>query len=33
MRGQMIGAAAAEAFIQHRGHPYPKDDLLKTLFA
>jgi LmbE family N-acetylglucosaminyl deacetylase len=32
MRGRMIGAAAAEAFVQHRGHPYPKDDLLKTLF-
>jgi LmbE family N-acetylglucosaminyl deacetylase len=32
MRGQRAGVAAAEAFVQHRGHPYPRDDLLKTLF-
>ncbi|HEV2295687.1 MAG TPA: PIG-L deacetylase family protein [Tepidisphaeraceae bacterium] len=31
-RGKKIGAAAAEGFVQHRGHPYPQDDLLKTLF-
>jgi LmbE family N-acetylglucosaminyl deacetylase len=31
-RGKLIGAAHAEGFIQHRGHPYPQDDLLKTLF-
>ena len=24
--------AAAEAFVQHRGHAYPKDDLLAALF-
>lgn len=27
-RGQAINAAAAEAFIQHRGHAFPHDDLL-----
>src|SRR5688572_21810183 len=32
MRGAMINTPAAEAFIQHRGHPYPKTDLLKSLF-
>jgi LmbE family N-acetylglucosaminyl deacetylase len=31
-RGGLIGTAAAEAFVQHRGHPYPTDDLLKDLF-
>jgi LmbE family N-acetylglucosaminyl deacetylase len=31
-RGREIGVAAAEAFVQHRGHSYPKDDLLKQLF-
>lgn len=31
-RGKLIGTAAAEAFIQHRGHPYPADDLLAKLF-
>lgn len=31
-RGEPIGVAAAEAFIQHRGHPYPTDDLLAELF-
>lgn len=31
-RGQRIGKPAGEAFVQHRGHPYPQDDLLKTLF-
>ncbi len=30
-RGKRIGSASAEAFVQHRGHPYPQDDLLKTL--
>jgi LmbE family N-acetylglucosaminyl deacetylase len=30
-RGQMIGAKAAEAFVQHRGHAYPTDDLLARL--
>lgn len=32
-RGTRIGVAAAEAFVQHRGHPYPQDDLLATLFS
>jgi len=31
MRGSQIGAAAAEAFVQHRGHPYPREDLLAKL--
>jgi LmbE family N-acetylglucosaminyl deacetylase len=31
-RGKLLGTAAAEAFVQHRGHPYPADDLLETLF-
>jgi|YNPNPStandDraft_1061719.scaffolds.fasta_scaffold34401_2 LmbE family N-acetylglucosaminyl deacetylase len=31
-RGAQIGASAAEAFVQHRGHSYPKDDLLHQLF-
>ncbi|HBO42738.1 MAG TPA: PIG-L domain-containing protein [Planctomycetaceae bacterium] len=32
LRGQTAGAAAAEAFVQHRGHGYPRDDLLAELF-
>ncbi len=28
LRGHQAGAAAAEAFVQHRGHAYPQDDLL-----
>jgi LmbE family N-acetylglucosaminyl deacetylase len=32
MRGQQVGVAAAEAFVQHRGHAYPHDDLLAELF-
>lgn len=32
-RGGLIGRPAAEAFVQHRGHAYPKNDLLKELFA
>ena len=31
MRGRRIGAKYAEAFVQHRGHSYPRDDLLATL--
>jgi hypothetical protein len=31
-RGRQIGVAAAEAFVEHRGHAYPKDDLLAALF-
>ncbi len=30
-RGGEIGVAQAEAFRQHRGHPYPGDDLLAML--
>jgi LmbE family N-acetylglucosaminyl deacetylase len=32
-RGEQMGVAAAEAFVQHRGHAYPRNDLLKELFA
>jgi len=31
-RGSQIGAAAAEAFVQHRGHSYPRNDILAELF-
>lgn len=31
-RGSEIGVQAAEAFVQHRGHAYPRDDLLSELF-
>ena len=31
-RGKEIGVACAEGFVQHRGHPYPHDDLLVNLF-
>lgn len=30
-RGKAIGTSAAEAFVQHRGHAYPADDLLAAL--
>ena len=32
-RGTQSGGAFAEAFVQHRGHAYPTDDLLARLFA
>ena len=32
MRGDEAGVAAAEAFVQHRGHAYPRDDLLAAMF-
>ena len=32
MRGQQAGLSSAEAFIQHRGHAYPRNDLLAELF-
>ncbi len=32
MRGTEAGVPAAEAFVQHRGHAYPKNDLLEELF-
>ena len=31
-RGQQIGTAYAEAFVQHRGHPFPTTDLLTSIF-
>lgn len=31
-RGQQIGVKYAEAFRQHRGHPYPHDCILERLF-
>ena len=31
-RGVQIGTRAAEAFVQHRGHAYPANDLLVELF-
>jgi len=31
-RGRALGAPFAEAFVQHRGHAYPHDDLLHDLF-
>ena len=31
-RGGLLHVPAAEAFVQHRGHAYPPDDLLATLF-
>ena len=30
-RGQQVGVAYGEAFTQHRGHPYPHDNLLMEL--
>jgi LmbE family N-acetylglucosaminyl deacetylase len=33
MRGQAAGVPSAEAFVQHRGHPYPQNDLLAEMFA
>jgi LmbE family N-acetylglucosaminyl deacetylase len=32
-RGKRIGTKYAEAFVQHRGHSYPKDDVLTELFS
>ena len=32
MRGDQVKVAYAEAFVQHRGHPYPQHDLLGELF-
>lgn len=33
MRGREAGVAAAEAFVQHLGHAYPKSDLLAEMFS
>ena len=32
MRGELIGVKYAESFVQHRGHAYPRNDLLAELF-
>lgn len=32
MRGGQVNVAAAEGFVQHRGHAYPRNDLLAELF-
>jgi LmbE family N-acetylglucosaminyl deacetylase len=32
-RGKRIGTSAAEAFVQHRGHAYPANDILREMFA
>lgn len=32
MRGQHAGTTYAEAFVQHRGHAFPRNDLLAELF-
>lgn len=32
-RGQVIGSAYAEAFVQHLGHAFPQDDLLGLLLS
>jgi LmbE family N-acetylglucosaminyl deacetylase len=32
MRGRRAGVRFGEAFVQHRGHAYPREDLLATLF-
>lgn len=31
-RGRQVGFAFAEGFVQHRGHPFPTNDLLAELF-
>jgi LmbE family N-acetylglucosaminyl deacetylase len=31
-RGRQAGVSFAEAFVQHRGHPFPQSDLLTELF-
>jgi hypothetical protein len=31
MRGRQVGCAYAEAFVQHRGHPFPQTDLLAEI--
>jgi LmbE family N-acetylglucosaminyl deacetylase len=32
-RGEQAGVKYAEAFVQHRGHAYPREDLLGEMFA
>lgn len=31
-RGKRLGVEYAEAFVQHRGHSYPENDLLAEMF-
>ena len=31
-RGALAGTSSAEAFVQHRGHAYPRNDVLRELF-
>jgi LmbE family N-acetylglucosaminyl deacetylase len=31
VRGKELGTSYAEGFVQHRGHPYPQDDLLARI--
>ena len=31
-RGKLIGSEAGEAFVQHLGHAYPQNDILKEMF-
>jgi LmbE family N-acetylglucosaminyl deacetylase len=33
IRGQQIGVAYGEAFLQHKGHPYPHEGVLQELLA
>ncbi len=33
MRGEKLNTSAAEGFVQHMGHPYPRNDLLSELFS
>lgn len=33
LRGDEVGHPAAEAFVQHRGHAYPREDLLAQLLS
>lgn len=32
MRGRELGKIYAEAFVQHKGHPFPQTDILRELF-
>lgn len=32
-RGRQFGVPFAEAFVQHRGHPFPQDDVLATVLS
>ncbi len=32
-RGKLVDKSAAEAFVQHRGHSYPADDVLSSLLS